>query len=78
MVSQIESNREADGSWVAKVDILPGLQLYGNSEGETLAAARRLTAMLLYEDDGADQRILAFYPGRIPDSPTVADALLCM
>ena len=76
MVSQIESNREPDGSWIAKVEILPGLQLYGNSQAETLAAARRLTAMLLYEDDGEDQRILAFYPGNIPDSATVANELL--
>jgi predicted RNase H-like HicB family nuclease len=44
MVSQIEfsieCSREPDGRWVAMVDDVPGLQLYGNSQEETLAVAR--------------------------------------
>ena len=54
MVSQIECNiecnRAPDGRWVAMVDDLPGLQLYGDSKEETLAAARKVSTMLLYED----------------------------
>ena len=45
MVSQIECNiecnRAPDGRWVAMVDDLPGLQLYGDSQEETLATARK-------------------------------------
>jgi hypothetical protein len=72
MASQIELSCEPDGRWIAELHVLPGLQLYGNSQAETLAAARTLTAMLLYESNGGDQRILAFYPGRIPDSAHLA------
>jgi predicted RNase H-like HicB family nuclease len=54
MVSQIacniECSRAPDGRWVAMVDDLPGLQLYGDSKEETLAAARKVSTMLLYED----------------------------
>ena len=54
MVSQIECSiecsRAPDGRWVAMVDDLPGLQLFGDSQEETLATARKVSAMLLYED----------------------------
>jgi hypothetical protein len=53
----------------------PGLQLYGFSQKETLAAARKLTAVLLYEDNCRDQRILSSYPGRT--SPGADDRSLC-
>jgi hypothetical protein len=69
MVCQIETIRENDGRWTAKVPALPGLQIYGNSEVETLAIAGKLNAVLLQKSDGREkhnQRILAFYPGRVP------------
>jgi hypothetical protein len=68
MASQIELSCEPDGRWVAELQALPGLQLYGYSQEETLEAARKLNAMLLYEGSRENHRILAFYPGRIPDS----------
>ena len=54
MVSQIacniECSRAPDRRWVAMVDDLPGLLLFGDSQEETLAAARKVSAMLLYAD----------------------------
>jgi predicted RNase H-like HicB family nuclease len=54
MLSQIqfsiECNRGPDGRWVAMVDDLPGFQLFGDSQEETLAAAKKVSAMLLHED----------------------------
>ena len=70
MLSQIELSCEPDGRWVAELLALPGLQLYGYSQGETLDAARNLSAMLLYKGSREGQSILAFYPGRIPDTTT--------
>ena len=70
MVSQIELSCEPDGRWIAEVHALPGLQLYGYSQDETLEAARKLSAMLLYKERRGDHSILAFYPGRIPDTTT--------
>jgi predicted RNase H-like HicB family nuclease len=71
MVCHIETCCEPDGGWVAKVLSLPGLQIYGHSQEDALATARRLTAMLLLEDEREErknQRIRAFYPGHAPDS----------
>jgi len=71
MVCHIETNREPDGGWIAKVPALPGLQVYRYSEHEALATARKLTAMLLQAGASTrknNHRILAFYPGRIPAS----------
>jgi predicted RNase H-like HicB family nuclease len=68
MVCHIETSREPDGRWVAKVPALEGLQIYGYSQEETLAEARKVSAMLLYGGNRRDQRILVFYPGRLPDS----------
>jgi predicted RNase H-like HicB family nuclease len=75
MFCHIETSHEPDGGWIAKVPELPGFQIYGYSQGETLATARKLTAMLLDGNDRHemnDQRILAFYPGRVPDSELIA------
>jgi hypothetical protein len=71
MACHIETSREPDGGWVAKVPALPGLQIYGHSQDETLAIARKLTAILLpkgYPHEPCDQRILVFYPGHRPES----------
>ena len=78
MVFHIECSRQPDGRWVARVDDLPGLQLYGDSQEETLAAARKVTAILLYESNWGDQRILAFYPSRSTDSARVASQPLTL
>ena len=71
MVLNIETNRKPDGQWIAEVPVLPGLQVYEHSQEAALASARRLIAILLYRGE-ENQRILAFYPGRIPDSAAVA------
>jgi predicted RNase H-like HicB family nuclease len=72
MVYHIETSREPDGRWVAKVPALEGLQVYGHSEEETLEEARKVSAMLLYEDNQRGHKILVFYPGRIPYSARIA------
>lgn len=73
MVSHIGCSREPDGRWVARVYDLPGLQLYGDSQEDALAAAKKVTAMLLPESNREDHRIRAFYPDRSPDSGQVAE-----
>ena len=78
MVSHIECSREPDGRWVARVYDLPGLQLYGDSQEDALAAARKVTAMLLSQSNWGDQRIVAFYPDRTPDSARVAEQPLAI
>jgi len=74
MVFHIETSREPDGHWIAKVPALPGLKVYGRSQGETLVTARKLSAMLLYEGNRRRHSILAFYPGRSPDSARIAES----
>ena len=77
MICAIETICEPDGGWVAKVPSLPGLQIYGHSEEDALATARRLSAMLLLEQDREErkyQKILAFYPGDAPESPHASGA----
>lgn len=72
MVCHVETSCEPDGSWVAKVPDLPGLQIYGHSQDDALATARTLTALLLLDGEREkkhDNRILVFYPSSAPDSP---------
>ena len=71
MVCHVQTARETNGRWMAKVPAIPGLQIYGDSQDDLLASARKLTAILMNNNSGeehGDLRILAFYPGRIPDS----------
>jgi hypothetical protein len=71
MVCHIETSHQTDGRWVTTVPALPGLQIYEYSHEDSLATARKLTAILLLEggrQEQSDHRILVFYPGRIPDS----------
>jgi predicted RNase H-like HicB family nuclease len=63
----IEVRREPDGRWVATVPQIPGLAAYGHSREEALVSARKLSAILLEEDSRHSTRILAFYPGELPD-----------
>jgi hypothetical protein len=72
MVFPIKTSRDPYGHWIAKVLALPGLKVYGSSQEETLVTARKLSAMLLYEGKRRRHSILAFYPGRIPDSARIA------
>jgi hypothetical protein len=67
MACPIETSQGPDGRWVAKALAVPGLLVYGRTEEETRVAARELAAMLLPEGGTTRRRILAFYPGRIPD-----------
>lgn len=68
MAPQFELFYEPHGRWVAEVRALPGLQLYGSSEDETLEAAKTLCSMLGDEGSREHDGILAFYPGHIPDT----------
>ena len=72
MSSQIECSCESDGRWVAKIHALPGLQIFECTQDEALSAARTLSALLHCDRDKEDQRILAFYPGSIPNSAPFA------
>ncbi len=72
MPHRVEASREQDGRWVAKAPEVPGLRVYGFSEQETVAAAQKLIAILLPVVCKGSQRILAFYPGRLPDSAQFA------
>ena len=45
----IEFDREEDGRWIAEVPKLPGVLVYGNSQGEALAKAEALALRVLAE-----------------------------
>jgi len=64
----IELDQEPNGSWVATMPRFPGWVVYGQSREDALVTARKLFAILLHEGMRPDGRILAFHPGRIPDS----------
>jgi len=72
MVYNIETIKEPDGNWVAKVHSVPGLRVYGWNEEEALATARKLATILLEEGIRRGTRILGFYPRSIPHSTQVA------
>ncbi|MDE3135087.1 MAG: type II toxin-antitoxin system HicB family antitoxin [Acidobacteriota bacterium] len=47
MVYRIETEREADGRWIAEVPELPGVMAYGSSEEEAIATAEALALRVL-------------------------------
>ena len=47
MVYSIETEREADGRWIAEVPELPGVMAYGSTEKEAIAAAEALALRVL-------------------------------
>jgi predicted RNase H-like HicB family nuclease len=63
----IEADRDQDGQWAAKIARIPGLVVYGYSREEALASVRILSAILRDDDVQQGRRILAFYPGKLPD-----------
>ncbi len=67
MTASIEAYQESNGSWVASVEAVPGLQVFGPSREETLEIAKQLAAIFLPKPPEHGSRILGFYPGRIPD-----------
>ncbi len=71
----IETCREPDGRWMATVPRIPGLIVYEQTREDVLITARKLFAILRDDAVGHDGRLLAFYPGRIPESlhPLSAD-----
>ena len=68
MEHPIEACCEPDGRWVATTERIPGLVVYGESREDALASARKLSAILRSEGLRSGGRILAFHPGRIPES----------
>ena len=42
-----DTEREADGRWIAEVPQLPGVMAYGASEGEAMAKAEALALRVL-------------------------------
>ena len=49
MKLSIESEREADGRWLAEVPELPGVMAYGTDRNEALAKAQVLALRVLAE-----------------------------
>jgi predicted RNase H-like HicB family nuclease len=49
MKLSIESEREADGRWLAEVPELPGVMAYGTNRDEALAKAQVLALRVLAE-----------------------------
>jgi predicted RNase H-like HicB family nuclease len=47
MVYKIETEREADGRWMAEVIQLPGVMAYGNTEKEAILAVQTLALRVL-------------------------------
>jgi hypothetical protein len=64
----IEARLESNGRWVATMARIPGLVVYEKTREDALVSARRLSAILRNEDRWCNERILAFYPGQIPNS----------
>ena len=47
IVYKVETEREADGRWIAEVSDLPGVMAYGSTEREAVASAQALTLRVL-------------------------------
>jgi len=47
MVYKIETEREADGRWIAEVLDLPGVMAYGDTEKEAILTAQTLALRVL-------------------------------
>jgi len=72
MSQNIETSREPDGRWAARVASVPGLTAFGNTEEESLALARDLASILAEGRSRSRPVILGFYPGRIPEHASLA------
>ncbi|MEJ2006900.1 MAG: type II toxin-antitoxin system HicB family antitoxin [Acidobacteriota bacterium] len=46
---QIETEREADGRWIAEVPTLPGVMVYGKTKSEAIAKVQVLALRVLAE-----------------------------
>ena len=44
---QIETDREADGRWIAEVPTLPGVMAYGKTKSEAVAKVQALALRVL-------------------------------
>jgi hypothetical protein len=67
MPSNIETIREPNGRWVARVPAVPGLAAFGDTQEESFTVAKNVAAILLRPGDLHGPLILGFYPGRIPE-----------
>lgn len=47
IVLKVETEREADGRWIAEVFDLPGVMAYGSTEKEAVASAQALALRVL-------------------------------
>jgi hypothetical protein len=73
MIHRIETRQEQNGTWVAWVHSVPGLQVYGLSEAETRTVAEKLAAIIMDRKGNENRtRILAFYLRAMPDSAQAA------
>lgn len=50
MVLTITFDREADGRWIASVEELPGVHVYGDSEADSLAKVQALALSVLSDE----------------------------
>jgi predicted RNase H-like HicB family nuclease len=46
-VYKVETEREADGRWIAEIVDVPGVMAYGSSEKEAVASAQALALRIL-------------------------------
>lgn len=44
---KIETEREEDGRWIAEIPVLPGVLVYGLSEGEAVARVKALALRVI-------------------------------
>ena len=51
---KIEVERETDGRWIAEIVALPGVMVYGESEGGAVARVRALAAKVLADRAATD------------------------
>ena len=76
MSRHIESSRQPDGDWVATVPAVPGFRVYARTKQETLDLAEMLAAIFTVGRSTNATRILAFYPGNIPEAAHAGGASL--
>jgi predicted RNase H-like HicB family nuclease len=50
MAYKIETEQETDGRWIAEILDIPGVMVYGGTETEAVALARRLASQVLMDN----------------------------
>ena len=56
MILTVSFDRETDGRWIASVDELPGVYVYGTSQEDALAKAQSLALSVLADEIAHGER----------------------